>query len=31
MLFVADMGHDLPAPLWPLISGAIAANARLAP
>ena len=30
MLFVADMGHDLPAPLWPLLTGAIAANARLA-
>ena len=29
MLYVADMGHDLPAPLWPLITGAIAATARL--
>ena len=30
LLYVADMGHDLPAPLWPLLTGAIAANARLA-
>lgn len=30
LLLVADMGHDLPAPLWPLLTGAIAAHARLA-
>ena len=23
LLMVADMGHDLPAPLWPLLTGAI--------
>lgn len=30
LMLVADMGHDLPAPLWPLLTGAIAAHARLA-
>jgi pimeloyl-ACP methyl ester carboxylesterase len=30
LLLVADMGHDLPAALWPLLTGAIAAHARLA-
>lgn len=30
LLMVADMGHDLPPPLQPLITGAIAAHVRLA-
>ena len=30
LLLVADMGHDLPAPLWPLIVDAVASHARRA-
>lgn len=30
LLLVADMGHDLPSPLWPLVTGAIAAHTALA-
>jgi pimeloyl-ACP methyl ester carboxylesterase len=30
LLVLADMGHDLPEPLWPLITGAIAAHTALA-
>lgn len=30
LLMIADMGHDLPAPLQPMITGAIAAHAFLA-
>jgi pimeloyl-ACP methyl ester carboxylesterase len=30
LLLVADMGHDLPAPLWPLLIGAIVGHARAA-
>ena len=30
LLLLADAGHDLPEPLWPLITGAMAANAALA-
>jgi len=26
LLELADMGHDLPSPLWPLITGAIVAH-----
>jgi pimeloyl-ACP methyl ester carboxylesterase len=29
LVLAADMGHDLPTPLWPLITGAIAANSRI--
>jgi pimeloyl-ACP methyl ester carboxylesterase len=28
LMMVADMGHDLPAPLWPLLTGAIVGHAR---
>jgi pimeloyl-ACP methyl ester carboxylesterase len=27
LMMVSDMGHDLPAPLWPLLAGAIAGHA----
>jgi len=30
LLFVADMGHDLPRPLWPLLTSAILTHTRLA-
>jgi pimeloyl-ACP methyl ester carboxylesterase len=30
LLYVADMGHDLPEPLWPLLVDAIASHARRA-
>jgi len=30
LLFVADMGHDLPQPLWPLLTSAILTHTRLA-
>jgi len=30
LLMLADMGHDVPAPLWPIMSAAIAHHARLA-
>lgn len=30
LLFVADMGHDLPRPLWPLLTGAILQHTDLA-
>ena len=29
LLFVSDMGHDLPRPLWPLLVDAIAGNVRV--
>ncbi len=28
LLLVADMGHDLPEPLWPLLTDAIVSHAR---
>jgi pimeloyl-ACP methyl ester carboxylesterase len=30
LLYLADMGHDLPEPLWPVVVGAVAAHTRLA-
>ena len=30
LMVLADMGHDLPEPLWPLVTGAIAAHLALA-
>ena len=30
LLFVADMGHDMPEPLWPMLTGAILNHTRLA-
>ncbi|QQS24417.1 MAG: alpha/beta hydrolase [Actinomycetota bacterium] len=30
LLMLADMGHDIPQPLWPTVTGAIAAHAKLA-
>ena len=29
-LLVSDMGHDLPAPLWPMFAEAIGGHARVA-
>ena len=29
-LFVSDMGHDLPAPLWPMFAEMIGAHTRVA-
>ena len=30
LLFVADMGHDLPEPLWPLLTDAVLSHTRRA-
>ena len=30
LLLLADMGHDMPEPLWPMIVGTIAAHTKLA-